>query len=118
MAYTQKISVENEGYEYKIRLNSWKGTVVEILVNDEKKGIIAWPPYELDISGSLSEGDNTITVQIIGSLKNTFGPFYIERPKWIYGPHDWNFGPEPLSGYDQYRVNDYGLFEPFEIFTR
>lgn len=118
VAYTQKISVENEGYEYKIRLNSWKGTVVEILVNDEKKGIIAWPPYELDISGSLSEGDNTITVQIIGSLKNTFGPFYIERPKWIYGPHDWNFGPEPLSGYDQYRVNDYGLFEPFEIFTR
>jgi hypothetical protein len=48
-------------------------------------------------------------------LKNTFGEFYKKEKSWIYGPHGWNKAPEHQPAFDKYHINEYGLFEPFEL---
>jgi hypothetical protein len=115
VSYSQKINIEKGTSDFKVKLKKWNGTVVEVLVNGEEAGIIAWEPEELDISRFLSEGENEITVRVVGSLKNTFGEFYREKTNWIYGPHGWNNAPEHQPGFDSYYIPDYGLFEPFEL---
>ncbi|MCB9219634.1 MAG: hypothetical protein H6610_09280 [Ignavibacteriales bacterium] len=115
VSYTQKYSIEKNESDFKVKLNSWNGTVAEIYVNDVKAGIISCVPQELDVNEFIEEGENIITVKIVGSLKNTFGEFYRKDKSWIYGPHGWNNAPEHQPDYSEYILNDYGLFEPFEL---
>ena len=63
----------------------------------------------------VKEGDNEITVKVVGSLKNTFGHFFRGEGSWISGPGDWNLAPEEIPSMDQFYLMDYGLNEPFEL---
>lgn len=49
VAYTRNIEVKVED-EYVVKLNGWEGTVSEVLVNGEHRGIIQAPPYELKVT--------------------------------------------------------------------
>ncbi|MGQ8337546.1 glycosyl hydrolase [Sunxiuqinia sp. A32] len=120
--YSDKVSYEkvfkaDEGALYSVRLNDWNGTICDVLVNGEKAGVIAFPPYELDVSSQIEPGDNSIEIIVTGSLKNTFGYFYHPNNKWIHGPHEWNYAPEKQPGLAGMYLQDYGLFEPFDILT-
>jgi hypothetical protein len=115
VTYSQDFMVEKGMTRFKVKMTGWNGTLAEVLVNSRKAGIIAWPPEELDVTGILNEGNNDISVRIVGSLKNTFGYFYEDNDKWIHGPLDWNRAPEHQPGLDQYYLMDYGLFSPFEL---
>ncbi|MGV8138086.1 MAG: glycosyl hydrolase [Mangrovibacterium sp.] len=121
--YSQKISYtqildtgENEGGTYFLKLNNWKGQVSEVLVNGEHAGLIAFAPYELDITDKMKKGANDITVRITGSLKNTFGVFFNRNENWIWGPFSWVKAPEGLPSASDYSFRDYGLFEPFKVY--
>jgi hypothetical protein len=111
----QHISTSAHQHITMVRLNKWNGVVAEVAVNGTKTGHIAWPPFELNISGQLKEGDNVIEVTVAGSLKNSFGYFYQERKKGIIGPGDWNRAPDKIPSFSQYFLMDYGLFEPFSL---
>jgi hypothetical protein len=115
VSYSKKFDIKKGSAHFKVKLNSWNGTLAEVLVNDKKAGIIAWEPEELDITEFLTDGENDITVRVVGSLKNTFGEFYRANKSWIYGPHGWNNAPENPPSFDKYYLPDYGLFEPFEV---
>jgi hypothetical protein len=115
VSYSQGFNIEKRSDRFKVRLTGWNGTVAEVMVNGTKAGIIAWPPEELEITSLLRDGENDITIRVVGSLKNTFGYFYADNQKWINGPHDWDHAPEDLPGMDQYYLMDYGLFNPFEL---
>ncbi len=115
VSYSQQFSIENANACYKVKLNKWNGTVCEVFVNDKKAGIIAWPPYELDVSSFVTNGNNKIKVNVTGSLKNTFGYFYNSNDKWIHGPFSWNNAPKKQVPLNQYYLMNYGLFEPFEL---
>ncbi|MDR1170647.1 MAG: hypothetical protein LBK97_07435, partial [Prevotellaceae bacterium] len=41
-------------------------------LNDAKAGIIAYKPYEFDLSPFLKKGKNKVEVRVTGSLKNLF----------------------------------------------
>ena len=115
VAYVQKFNLKKEGVQYLVKLNKWKGTLAEVRVNGKKAGLIAWPPYQLDISSLINKGNNEIVVSVIGSLKNTFGYFYKDNNRWINGPGDWNTAPDKIPSLSQYFLEDYGLFEPFSL---
>ncbi len=114
ISYTQKFA-GNKGENYSVSLAQWNGTICDVLVNGQKAGIIAFPPFNLDISDMVVEGENTVEVQVTGSLKNTFGYFYHSNDKWIHGPGEWNYAPEKQPGLSGMFLVDYGLFEPFQV---
>lgn len=114
-AYSENFEIAKTGEQYKVKLNKWSGILAEVMVNNKKAGVIAYPPYELNISTLLTEGKNEITVKITGSLKNTFGYFYKNNNRWINGPGDWDTAPAKTAGIDEYFLMDYGLMEPFSL---
>lgn len=70
VAYTQKFTVnKSEDAFHRVRLKNWKGAIAEVWVNGKEAGTIAWQPNELDVTSFLTEGENEITVKVIGSLK-------------------------------------------------
>jgi len=116
VAYAQTYTLTKTGAKaFKVKLNKWNGTVAEVLVNDQPGGLIAWQPYELDVTSLLKDGENRITVKVAGSLKNTFGFFYEESDSWIFGPWSWNNAPDKIPSAGQYHLIDYGLIEPFSL---
>lgn len=116
VAYSQHFAVSKAGGKaFLVKLNQWKGSVTEVLVNGQPAGLIAWQPYDLDVTSLLKEGDNEITVKVVGSLKNTFGFFYEGNNSWIFGPWSWNNAPEKIPSAQQYFLMDYGLMEPFSL---
>jgi hypothetical protein len=116
--YTQKYTTLQSGKSYKVKLNRWNGTMAAVYVNGEKAGVIMAPPFELELPSKLTPGDNVIGVEVIGSLKNTFGFFYkTAANRWIIGPGDWDVSPPALPSPENYFLLDYGLFEPFSLVT-
>lgn len=118
--YSQKVSYSqrfqgNQGERYIVSLSQWNGTVCNVLVNGKKGGIIAFPPYQLEISDYVRSGENIVEVQVTGSLKNTFGYFYHSNDKWIHGPHEWNYAPENQKSLEGMYLMEYGLFEPYQV---
>ncbi len=117
--YTQKYKTLQAGKSYKIQLNRWNGTMAVVFVNGVKTGLITTPPYELELPANLQSGENTVGVEVVGSLKNSFGFFYkSSENRWIIGPGDWDVAPATLPSPDQYFLPDYGLFEPFSIISQ
>jgi len=116
VAYSQKFDVlKSLDAHYCVRLNSWNGSISEVWVNGKSAGVIAWQPYELEVGPLLKEGVNEIEVKVSGSLKNTFGYFYRPNKGGLSGPHSWNIAPETIPSASEYYLEEYGLFEPFDL---
>ena len=113
VAYSENFEVAKSDAQFKVKLNKWKGIIAEVFVNQKKAGIIAYPPYELNISQFINDGKNEVSVKVVGSLKNTFGYFYKDNNRWINGPGDWDTAQAKIPGIEQYFLMDYGLEEPF-----
>ena len=46
---------------------------VDVTVNGKAVGVLLWKPWELDITESLTDGENTVSWQVTGSAANTYG---------------------------------------------
>ena len=72
-------------------------------------------PYELDISGLLHPGKNSISLEISTSCRNTLGPMHMtEINPYAVGPSSFllepNFiGAKAPNHTDDYGIIDYGL---------
>ncbi len=113
MSYTKTYEITDTDKDYTVQLHQWKSTVTEVYVNDEKAGIIAFPPYNLNISEKLKQGMNKIEVRVVGALDNLFGPHH-RRDQGIMGPWHWN-GVGNVIPASEYVLSDYGLFEDFTL---
>ena len=104
---------------YVVQLGRWRGALAEVLVGGKPAGVIAFAPYELDITGALASGPNEVSVVVCGTLKNTLGPFHGEPPLGRAWPGSFQRGAK--GGYpagSEYSVVDYGLFEDFKLQKR
>ncbi|MDR1415308.1 MAG: hypothetical protein LBI96_05815 [Odoribacteraceae bacterium] len=113
VSYSKSYTVKNSSAHYALQLKKWDGTMAEVLVNGEKVGIIAYAPYQFDLSPYLKKGSNKIDVRVIGSLKNLLGPHYNNDTRLI-GPNYWNGVHRQDAGNDYFLV-DYGLMEDFDV---
>jgi hypothetical protein len=116
MSYSKNYQIEDMSARYSLKLNKWNGTVAEVFVNDEKAGLIAYKPYQFDLTPYIKKGNNKIEVRVVGSLKNIFGPHY-NKEKGLNGPGHWNNVQKQLPGSDYY-LFDYGLMEDFNVITK
>ncbi len=91
--------------------------VTKVKVNGQDAGKIFWQPYQVDLSGLLQPGKNTIEVTVLGNLRNLLGPFHLERGECLsVGPtvffHEspiWR-GDRFVDWADTYAFVEYGLF--------
>jgi hypothetical protein len=102
-----------------VRLGQFSGSVVEVQVNGESAGHIAFYPMELDITHKLVKGPNSIRVVVYGTLKNTLGPHHNNPTLGSAWPSHFHEGAE--GGYppgSEYSLVDYGLIEDFSVILR
>jgi hypothetical protein len=114
MSYSKNFDIKGDAKYYEIELDMWNGTVSEISVNGKTAGVIAFPPYKLDISKFVRHGNNVIQVVVTGSLKNLLGPFHNNPPKGIaISPHWANVSSYPPG--NEYQIIQYGLLDDFHL---
>jgi hypothetical protein len=99
-----------------LALPEWKGSFAEVKVNGRPAGIIAFPPFELDVTARISGGDNRIEVTVYGTLKNTLGPHHNNPPPGRAWPAQFQKGAEGgrPSG-SAYSIVGYGLLGEFRL---
>jgi len=102
-----------------LKLGDWQGALAEAFVDGRSAGLIAFPPYELDLSERLAAGEHRIAVVVYGTLKNTLGPHHNNPARGMAWPSMFQKGA--ASGYppgSAYDVRDYGLLEDFRLERR
>lgn len=113
VSYTKTINVSANGV-YKVRLGRWEGTVTSVYINGKRAGVVAYEPYELDISSFLKNGKNTVDVRVTGSLKNLLGPHHGKPAPGLVSPWLWRTASAYPAG-NEYDTYPYGLLEDFHI---
>ena len=119
ISYTKTFDFEQDIKALVIKLNDWQGSVASVLVNGQDAGMIAWPPYELDVTDKLIVGENEISVIVYGSLKNLLGPHHYIGVKTdgFVTPWSFKYAPEKQPAGLDYDLDGYGLFEDFQVFV-
>ncbi|MGE5558363.1 MAG: glycosyl hydrolase [Bacillota bacterium] len=79
-----------QGRRYIIRVPEFLGAAVQIFIDGVPAGIIAWPPYELDITDSINRKRFILGIQVMGHRRNSHGPlhFNMKNPSWT-GPGEF-----------------------------
>jgi hypothetical protein len=117
VSYSTKVAVAGKDGRYYFVAKDWKGTVAEVHVNGTKAGLIAFPPYEADITDYMAEGENTVDFIITGSLRNLLGPHHRNPPVGFASPWNWRYVEKYPPGKD-YSLYEYGLNSNFAILNR
>ena len=117
--YTQVYNTDaqkDKAARYSVQLGTWRGVVAQVSVNKKNAGIIAFPPFALDITKLMKPGKNIISVTVYGSLKNTLGPHHGDPPLGMAWPGSFQKGGDggAVPG-STYSVLGYGLFEDFLV---
>ena len=112
--YTREYNIPEKSGRFLVVLDDWKGTVSEVFVNDVKAGVIAFPPYELDVTDRITAGKTKITVRVTGSLRNLEGPFHNNPPSGFASPWNWRYVKKYPAGKD-YNQPDFGLMKDFTL---
>ncbi|RLD83380.1 MAG: hypothetical protein DRJ07_06755, partial [Bacteroidetes bacterium] len=115
VSYKKMYNIGAKGIDkrYVVKLADWRGSVAEVKINNKSAGIIAWPPYELDITDNVAEGDNEVSVEVFGTLKNLLGPHHIGLVRGTAWPASFASANKNLPAGDEYGFIDYGLFQDF-----
>lgn len=99
--YSTECSLQSVGKRFVLRLLNPSGTLFKIRVK--------WRPYEIDITGSVRPGQNSIEIDVFSSLQNTCGPLH-----QIEGEENVGIGPHCFEVASLVRrelsLMDYGLF--------
>lgn len=114
VTYTRKFTVSQTGGSWIVGPGKWNGTMATVTVNGKEAGIIAFPPYKLDISKYITKGDNSVSITVIGSRKNLLGPHHNQQKEGFVSPWIWRNVKTYPSG-SEYQLIDYGLFEDFSL---
>jgi len=65
---------ENKRYFLKFPLS--EAIIIKVDVNGIALPPVAWSPWEVDITGALKQGRNSMTITLINSLRNMLGPHH------------------------------------------
>jgi len=116
VSYIKSFNLNNQSLKNLIiRLPDWKGIAAEVILNKKSAGIIGWPPYQLDISEGIQDGDNEIEIKIYGSLKNLLGPHHNHQDKGFVTPWSFFYAPKHKPPGNTYDLYDYGLMKDFTV---
>jgi hypothetical protein len=70
------ISSIDKNKKYILRFPLSEAIIIRANINGTEMPPVAWSPWEVDITSALREGQNTITITLINSLRNLLGPHH------------------------------------------
>jgi len=79
------------GERLSVRLGEFRGVAVRVLVDGRPAGVLAWEPYELDITDLVHGSDEAeLVLEVIGHRRNSHGPHHFSEkwPSWT-GPGEY-----------------------------
>jgi hypothetical protein len=112
--YMAEIELPERASALILRISDWAGAVINVRLDDGPDHVMAFPPFELRLDLDGRADRRQLTVDVVGTLKNLFGPhFSSERieQRWS-GPRAWlEHPPMPAPGHG-YEIVSYGLLAP------
>ena len=113
ITYKEEIEVP-ECDNVKIKVSSYRGGLVKVLVDGEDAGRIVYAPYMLDL-GKLTHGKHTVEFVLFGNRYNAFAALhnYDTTIRWC-GPGQW-FTRGDKYGYE-YMLKPMGILKSPEIY--
>lgn len=92
--------------EFEVNIPYYRGSVISVSVDGEKKGLIAFDPYRLKIN--TAAGRHRLEITLYGNRYNTFGGLHNSNKKDIwYGPNYWRTTGDNWS--DSYILKPTGI---------
>jgi hypothetical protein len=98
---------KSPGRRIRLRLPGVQATAVVVRAGD-KAMVLPWAPMEVELTDALADGDNAVTLEVIGGRKNILGPMHVPWQKWT-GPGQ--FDPNNKDWTHHYQLVDHGLTE-------
>jgi hypothetical protein len=112
--YKTKVDLsKSSGDKFAIRLKDPRGTLFVIEVNGNRIPLFC-QPWEVDATEFIRNGENEITIEVVGSLRNTFGPLHHrlgDNLPWT-GPGEF---VDERNWIDEYQLVPYGLIGGAEL---
>jgi hypothetical protein len=78
-----------DGRRVWLALTDLPAPVARVRCNGAEAGVIAWQPYQVELTGLLQPGANRVEVELASSLRNLLGPHHTGGRPVIVGP--WHF---------------------------
>ncbi|MEX1030256.1 MAG: hypothetical protein WDZ91_09470 [Paenibacillaceae bacterium] len=111
--YAKEHPQRDPNSDYFMALPAFEAACVKIKSNIQAPRMIAWQPYEADITEELIRNE-TIEIDVVLTRRNTFGPLH-QLPLFMpqYGPE--NFISEGASFSENYELVPAGLMQAPQI---
>jgi len=103
------ICMPDEGKQTLLNLEGVKASVCAVRLNGSKRRLIAWAPWQVDVTDELQTGKNLVEIEVTATLRNVMGPLhnsesslteYSVFPSAFEDAENWT---------DIYRLVPYGL---------
>ena len=96
--YKFDVEVDEDGV-IEVEASYYRGTLVAVFLDGERKGRIVLPPYKLMLN-DVKKGKHTVTLRLFGNRHNCFGALHhINEGDMWFGPkawrtvdNNWNYG--------------------------
>lgn len=100
-------SVVTEEGQLWTEISRYRGALLQIEVDEEKKGNLIYAPYRMNL-GRVSAGRHKIRIRIFGNRANAFGPVHnADRTETWYGPNLWRTRGNKWTY--EYRLEEMGI---------
>jgi hypothetical protein len=78
---SQTFNVSNlpENAQIYLELEALQAATAVVMVNGQHVGQLNWHPLKLDVTQALKQGENTLSITLVTSLRNLLGPFHAAR---------------------------------------
>jgi hypothetical protein len=73
----QKIWIPVITPDLHLEIDQLHAALVEVKVNGQRAGMVAWPPHRITIADFCQVGENTIAIELVGTLRNLLGPHHL-----------------------------------------
>ncbi|MBP3560194.1 MAG: hypothetical protein J6K49_05960 [Clostridia bacterium] len=112
-AITYKIPVKSENGKIKVSASDYRGALISVELDGEKKGNIIYPPYELEIK-DVVDGEHTIGLKLYIHRYNSMGPVHLVDvlESW-HGPDAWR--SEGINWSYEYVLRTTGILKAPDI---
>ncbi|MCX6993029.1 MAG: hypothetical protein NT011_07780, partial [Kiritimatiellaeota bacterium] len=99
-----------------LRLSAFRGVGARIFVNDRPAGMLAWPPYEADITAFVKSTPCMVKlgIEILGHRRNSHGPLH-NAQKWPVWTGPAEFITTGNQWCEAYQLVPCGLLKPPEL---